>query len=104
MVLLTKREIYMDLVFSIVGILFFFYSVIFSFFWWFKSKEYVTANRKRREEYRKKFFFMPQVLLFDFYDQNSRFEMWVNRVVGLIFLSASILAIVVGIHGPFKIR
>ena len=93
----------MNLAFLIASLLFFAYSLRFSFFWWFRSKEYVKMNRKRRREYRKKLFFMPQILLFDYYDQNPEFERWVNRTVGLIFLAASILGMVIAIHGPYKV-
>jgi len=93
----------MDLAFLIASILFLAYSIIFSFFWWFQSKEYVVMNRKKRREYRKKLFFMPQILLFDFYDQDPQFEILINRIVGLIFVSAGILGIVLAIHGPFTL-
>ena len=91
----------MDLVFLIVSIFFFGYSIRFSYFWWFQADEYVKMNKKKRRVYRKKLFFMPQTMLFDFYDQNPGFEVGVNRGVGLIFLLASILGIVVAFHGPF---
>ncbi len=93
----------MNLTFLIVSLLFFAYSLRFSFFWWFRSKEYLKMSRKRRREYRRTLFFMPQTLLFDYYDQNPEFERWINRIVGLVFLSASILGVVVAIHGPFKV-
>jgi len=91
----------MDLVFLIVSIFFFGYSIRFSYFWWFQADEYAKLNKKKRREYRKKLFFMPQTMLFDFYDQNSGFEIGMNRGVGLIFLLVAILGIVVGFHGPF---
>jgi hypothetical protein len=94
----------MNLAFLITSALFFVYSLRFSYFWWFQSKDYVTMNRRKRREYRKKIFFMPQILLFDYYDQNPQFEIWINRSIGLVFIAASILGIVTAIHGPFTIR
>ncbi len=91
----------MNLRFLIAGILGFVYSVVFSFFWWFQSKEYIKMNRRKRREYRKKLFFMPQTLMFDYYNQNPQFEIWLNRMVGLVFMAISILCIIVAIHGPF---
>jgi threonine/homoserine/homoserine lactone efflux protein len=58
-------------------------------------------NRRMRKEYQKTLFFMPQTMMFDVYNQHPKFEKWINRIVGLIFLLAAILGIVVGFHGPF---
>ena len=91
----------MNLPFLIAGILFFGYSIRYLYFWIFQAQNYVMLTRKRRREYREKLFFMPQIILFDFYDQSPQFEIWLNRVVGLIFLAASIIAIIVGFRGPF---
>lgn len=75
------------------------YSIWFSFFWWFRANRYLKMNKKKQKEYRKKFFFTPQVLRFDYYDQNPQFEMWLNRTIGLLFILLSILAIILSLHG-----
>jgi hypothetical protein len=91
----------MNIFFLLSSMLFFLHSLRFSYFWWFQSKEYVDLNVKKRKEYRNKLFFMPQILLFGFYDKNPKFEVWINRIVGLTFLVFSVLGIFVGINGPF---
>ncbi|MBC7876968.1 MAG: hypothetical protein H7Y59_07330 [Anaerolineales bacterium] len=93
----------MNIVFLIASIFTLLYSARSSFFWWFQTKEYIKMNQRKRKEYRKKLFFMPQVILFDYYDQNPEFELWMNRIVSLIFLAASIFGIVLSFHGPFTI-
>ena len=101
---IAELEIHMNLTFLIASVLVFVYSLRFSYFWWFQSKDYVRMNRRKRREYQKKLFFMPQFLLFNYYDQNPQFEILINRVAGLVFIAATILGIVVAIHGPFTIR
>jgi hypothetical protein len=91
-----------NLPFLIVNILALGYSLRFSYFWWFQADEYVKMNKRKRREYRKKLFFMPQVMLFDFYNQNPGFEIGLNRGAGLIFLLATVLGIVVAVHGPLN--
>lgn len=91
----------MNLIFLLVSILFFLYSIRFSYFWWIQSEEYVKLSRKQRNEYRKKLFFMPQLLMFDFYDQNPKVEKWMNRFAGLVFLLLSLIGMFVGLNGPF---
>ena len=93
-----------DFVFLVADIAFLAYSLSFSYFWWLKSKEYIAMNVKKRRQYRRTLFFMPQVLLFDFYDQNPAFEKWACRIVGLIFILASLVGIVVSINGPFHFQ
>jgi hypothetical protein len=91
-----------DFLLLIASVLFLLYSLRFSYFWWFQANEYVKMYRRKRQEYRKKLFFMPQVMLFDFYDQNPGFEIGMNRGVSIMFLFASVLGIIVAIHGPLN--
>lgn len=91
----------MNLGFLITSVLFLIFTTRYTYFWWFQANEYVKFNKKKRKEYRKKLFFMPQILMFKYYDQNPEFEIWINRLVGIIFVLAGILGIIVGIRGPF---
>jgi hypothetical protein len=94
----------MNIGFFFVSVLFLLYSIRHSFFWWFQSEEYLTLSKKQRRQYRKTLFFMPQVLMFDFYDNHSKLEKWLNRIIGLIFLVAALLGMYVGINGPFVLE
>lgn len=91
----------MDLFFLITNIIFSAFCLRYSFFWWFRGNEYAKMNRKKRIEYRKKLFFMPQTLMFDYYDRDPLFEIWINRILSLIFLAAGILGIFISVRGPF---
>jgi hypothetical protein len=94
----------MNLLFLLVSICSLVYSIRYSFFWWFQSSKYLTLNQKKREEYRKKTFFMPQLLMFEFYNKHPKYELWLNRCIGLFALSASLVGINIGINGPFVIN
>lgn len=91
----------MNLPFLIFSVLFFMFTARYSFFWWFRGGEYARMNRKARKEYRKKLFFMPQTLMFDFFDQDPLFEIWINRIFSTFFVVAAIFMILIAVRGPF---
>ena len=93
-----NNKIYNDIAGLIFSVGVFVYSIWISFFWWFRSKEYLSMNQKKRKEYRKRIFLLPQTFMFDFYDKNPQFEIWVNRIVGLVIIFGSILAIFLAVY------
>jgi hypothetical protein len=94
----------MNFLYFLVSISILIYSVYYAYQSWINSKNFVLLNKKQRRKYRRQFWFMPQVIQVDFYDDHPLFEIWMNRIVALVFILASILGIVVSIHGPFGSR
>jgi hypothetical protein len=91
----------MDLPMLVFSIVFLVFCVRYAFFWWFHGNEYAKMNRKKRMMYRKKLFFMPQIIMFDYSDRDPIFEIWLNRVFGLLLVLAGVLMVFVVINGPF---
>jgi hypothetical protein len=93
-----NNKFYNDLVGLILNGAVFAYGIWSSFFWWFRSKVYISMNQKKRKEYRKKLFLMPQTFMFGYYDKNPQFEIWINRMVGLVFILVSLAAIFLALY------
>ncbi len=91
----------MDIPFLIFSLLFFIFVFRYSYFWWFQGEKYVKMNKKERAKLRKTLFFMPQTLMFNFYDRDPQFEIWINRIVSTLFVIATMIMIIVSIRGPF---
>ena len=88
---------FLNLIISILAMVF---SGRYLYFWLFHSEEYVEMNKVKRKEIRKRLIFMPQFIFFSFYDKNPEFEIWINRIVGLLFVISSLIMLFVSIFGP----
>jgi len=73
------------------------------YLWSFHAEEHVSMNRKKRKELRKKTIYLPQYMFFGFYDQNPIFEIWINRIVGALFVISSLIMLFASIFGPLKL-
>jgi hypothetical protein len=91
----------MNFPFFVASIALLVYSIHLAYQAWIGSKKFVLLNQKQRRKYRRQFRLMPQIMTFDFYDDHPVFEVWINRIVSVIFIAAAILGIVVSIRGPF---
>ena len=92
----------MNFPFLVVSCAFLIYSINFAYKCWINSSNFVLLNQKQRRKYRRQLWFMPQVMTFDFYNNHPLFEIWINRIVSIVFLTVAILGIVVSIRGPFQ--
>ncbi len=88
----------------VISIILMIFASRYLYYWLFHSEEHVRVNGLKRKEYHKRFIFMPQFILFGFYDKNPVFEIWINRIIGLLFVISSLIMLFVSIFGPIAVK
>jgi hypothetical protein len=91
----------LDIVTLLVSVAFPAHAAKHSYLWWFWSTDQIVMTTRKRRGYWRNLPFTPQNLLFGFYDQNPRFEDWINKLLGLMLISTAIGGVRVAIMGPF---